>query len=887
MGASHWRDLSLTHKTFWSFDRTRRRVASSMRRASSRARRVHDAEEPTSTSAQDDARATSSRSAQTSARTTMDREHASSGTGDGSGALATSRTNAEGSLTERVKHAVRSMSANEYSCVKSTLPTFASIKRKHLERLVRATWASEFEAENAEEIARALARVNVLRSPLSALRRAGLLHALARYGSNSMLYPLYAWREKLFDEPLEAYSSDDRSELARARRKMCAEFNRGAGAKDRQGQNACAGLVAPCAALVRAKVKFHRHFVAFENNYSVDAREEVLLDDEDDIGMSDPISSLSLCALIAISGKARRVLDVAAPLLPDLSEWVTEANAADKLQWAELIAFVARMALQEADLAYGAALFVAATLAEEKRLSESDNEKFQVEYDALRQCFAVARSKVYLHEESVHELGVNAPDFLETETDIKEILSANAPAKKHVLDTTFINLMDADVSGEPMSVTYATPVVGETPPLIEFDGPGSHAVDWYNPFGLAPPQDLGVRPGHRRKPSDFDLEAFAAPLEFTPLQSGPASELTYVDPFATPANAPNADALDMNALTQLLGTPKRTPSPSRQGAHTPQKPPRSPMHEPDWFVEIPLAELEFGRQIGRGAFGEVFRGKFRGTDVAIKRLCVLDGSAAAPMMTSEETSDDRGLAEFKRELSFLSRLRHRHIVQFIGAATEPPNLCIVMDYCDKGSLYAYLHNQSKALSAFKVLKWMSEAAKGLVYLHASGIIHRDVKSGNLFIDDGGSIKIGDFGLSKFHSGASTSGGMMSVVGTYQFMAPELLNGQPRYTSAVDVYSFGIVMWECLTREEPFVGLSPMQIVAALLRGERPGDGATETNDMELPEEYLERMRACWDAEPAARPTMKDVAPELERLFLNEKRRVLAAKRAADQTPSLI
>ena len=85
-------------------------------------------------------------------------------------------------------------------------------------------------------------------------------------------------------------------------------------------------------------------------------------------------------------------------------------------------------------------------------------------------------------------------------------------------------------------------------------------------------------------------------------------------------------------------------------------------------------------------------------------------------------------------------------MQFIGAATEPPNLCIVMDYCDKGSLYAYLHNQSKTLSAFKVLKWMSEAAKGLVYLHASGIIHRDVKSGNLFIDDGGSIKIGDFGL---------------------------------------------------------------------------------------------------------------------------------------------
>lgn len=209
-----------------------------------------------------------------------------------------------------------------------------------------------------------------------------------------------------------------------------------------------------------------------------------------------------------------------------------------------------------------------------------------------------------------------------------------------------------------------------------------------------------------------------------------------------------------------------------------------------------------------------------------------------------------------------------------------------MDYCDKGSLYAYLHNASKSLSAFKVLKWMSEAAKGLVYLHASGIIHRDIKSGNLFIDDGGAIKIGDFGLSKLHSNISTNGETMSVVGTYQFMAPELLDGQPRYTSAVDVYSFGIVMWECLTREEPFVGLSPMQIVAALLRGERPGDGQPLSNALNLPEEYVERMRACWDADAAARPVMTTIAPELERMYLTEKRRVIAAKRSSEG-PSLM
>ena len=143
-----------------------------------------------------------------------------------------------------------------------------------------------------------------------------------------------------------------------------------------------------------------------------------------------------------------------------------------------------------------------------------------------------------------------------------------------------------------------------------------------------------------------------------------------------------------------------------------------------------------------------------------------------------------------------------------------------------------------------------------------------------------------------------SAGSMSLVGTYQFMAPELLEGNPRYTAAVDVYSFGVVMWECLTREEPFAGLSPMQIVAALLRGERPTATASQSSSSStaanpppnLPEKYVEIMRACWRGDPSARPAVDAVAPELERMFLAEKRRVLAAKKtqdAGERPPSLM
>ena len=373
-----------------------------------------------------------------------------------------------GTFNEKFQSYMRSLTPIEYSCVKATMHSSEgrAPKRRHVERLVRATWCEDAtrRSENIEMMLKSLARVDVLRSSVSALRMCGVVHALQQHGSSSILHPTYAWREKLMDEPLEAYSSDFGA-LGGARRKASADFTKGLGFYEREGFDACAGLVAPYAAMIRAKSKFHRFFVAFENNYSVDARAETL--EDDDIGMHDPISSVSLCALIAVAGKARRVVELAAQHLPEAVAATT--NELDKLQWTDLIGFVARLALREADLAYGAALFVAATLAEENRLSESDNEKFRAEHLALRECFSVALSKAFLRQEIVHTLGETAPKFLEKETDIKEILSANAPAKKHVLDPTFENLMDADLDGGGAPAAAQAPqiIAGEIPPLIK------------------------------------------------------------------------------------------------------------------------------------------------------------------------------------------------------------------------------------------------------------------------------------------------------------------------------------------------------------------------------------------------------------------------------------
>ena len=773
----------------------------------------------------------------------------------------------------------RSVTPCTYSVMRSTRATpMSSPKAKHVQRLVRASWARPRATgtANVAETLAALAKGNMLH-PVVACKTLALVHALLQFGSAECLSGVYCWRDHL-EIILQLYATED-GELARERRRAIAEIissnNGGGGGEDEEGLKVISSLVAPHAFLLRAKAKFHRHFSQFENNYACDARLDDV--DEDDIGMNDPVSTTSLQALLAVVARARSVVECAMASLPNAADEI-EPNV-PKLGWLELVGFVAKLALHEADLAYRAAVFVAACMADEQRLTPSDDEKFRVEYESLRACFEDASQKMILRQEFVlyenaaghgnsganplvRLLEVSPPNFFNTNKE--EILSANAKPTRHALHPVF-NLMDADVDAPAEKLGDPTPtIVAETsnvPPLIVFDD--VQPASWENPVGWALPHR---KPGHERKNSEFDIDAFTTPLEFTPLQSGPASESTYVDPFtAAPSpsrSAPQHAPLNMDGVARSLAA-----SPSSSA----MKPPRAAA--PPTFEEIAIEDLEFGRQIGRGAFGEVFRGRYQGTDVAIKRLCVFENVVV--------DADERGLAEFKRELSFLTRLRHRHVVQFIGACTAPPNLCIVMDYCDKGSLYGYLHNPAKAVTPYKVCKWMSECAKGLLFLHSRDIIHRDIKSGNLLIDEGGSIKLGDFGLSRLHTTATSTGGMMSLVGTYPFMAPELLDGSLRYTTRVDVYSFGVVMWECMTRREPFAGLSPMQVVAALIRGERPhvdesGVGAA-AEYVSLPKEYVDLMRRCWSARPEARPRAADVLEPLERMFHDEKRALIAAK----------
>ena len=317
--------------------------------------------------------------------------------------------------------------------------------------------------------------------------------------------------------------------------------------------------------------------------------------------------------------------------------------------------------------------------------------------------------------------------------------------------------------------------------------------------------------------------------------------------------APAPPAAPMNAIVPMPAAQRdaaggRGGSPAFFGGASPAAPPPSAPS----FDEIPIGAIVFGKRVGTGAFGDVLKASYQGTDVAVKRLRL-------------DPSQPQAAEDFRRELRVLCGLRHRHVVQFLGACTTGPDLCLVMDFCGFGSLYGVLHNRRQNITAAHVLRWMADTCRGMMYLHSRSIIHRDVKSGNLLLDDSGVIKVADFGLARAHGPTSN---LLTLVGTYPYMAPELLDSQP-YNKNVDVYSFGVVMWECLTRDEPFRGCSPMQIVAMLMRGERPKLPERPA----LPQSYVRVLTECWATQPERRPTFGQA---LERLLA-----ITQAMRAAE------
>nr|XP_035940703.1 mitogen-activated protein kinase kinase kinase 20 isoform X3 [Halichoerus grypus] len=207
------------------------------------------------------------------------------------------------------------------------------------------------------------------------------------------------------------------------------------------------------------------------------------------------------------------------------------------------------------------------------------------------------------------------------------------------------------------------------------------------------------------------------------------------------------------------------------------------------FVQIKFDDLQFFENCGGGSFGSVYRARWISQDkeVAVKKLLKIE-----------------------KEAEILSVLSHRNIIQFYGVILEPPNYGIVTEYASLGSLYDYINsNRSEEMDMDHIMTWATDVAKGMHYLHMEApvkVIHRDLKSRNVVIAADGVLKICDFGASRFHNHTTH----MSLVGTFPWMAPEVIQSLP-VSETCDTYSYGVVLWEMLTREVPFKGLEGLQV----------------------------------------------------------------------------
>ncbi|XP_021771157.1 probable serine/threonine-protein kinase SIS8 isoform X1 [Chenopodium quinoa] len=273
---------------------------------------------------------------------------------------------------------------------------------------------------------------------------------------------------------------------------------------------------------------------------------------------------------------------------------------------------------------------------------------------------------------------------------------------------------------------------------------------------------------------------------------------------------------------------------------------RSEMPDDVSDCEISWDEITLGERIGLGSYGEVYRGDWRGTEVAVKRFL-------------DQDIYGESLEEFKSEVRIMKRLRHPNVVLFMGAITRPPNLSIVTEFLHRGSLYRLLHRPNNQLDERRRLRMAFDAARGMNYLHTCSpvIVHRDLKSPNLLVDKNWVVKVCDFGLSRMKHNTYLSS--RSTAGTAEWMAPEVLRNEPS-DEKCDVYSFGVILWELCTLQQPWGGMNPMQVVGAV---------GFQHRRLDIPDDIdptiADIICKCWQTDPKLRPTFTDIMAALKPL----------------------
>lgn len=254
---------------------------------------------------------------------------------------------------------------------------------------------------------------------------------------------------------------------------------------------------------------------------------------------------------------------------------------------------------------------------------------------------------------------------------------------------------------------------------------------------------------------------------------------------------------------------------------------------------ISSTKLEIGELIGSGGYAEVFQGKWQGIEVAIKKLNV----KKLPHNLEQD---------FKNEAYILANCRHPSIVGLFGICLEPNCYSIVLEYLPKGSLYSILHDSRIEISWNPTCNnIILDIVRGLNYLHCKDkpIIHGDLKSMNILLDNNFRAKITDFGLAKIKTATSTVSTINKKMGSIRWNAPELFKNASK-SEETDIYSFGMVVWEIVSKKLPFSEIEEDMMVAIKIMGGNNHQSIPEV----CPNFISELILKCWNNNPKDRPS---------------------------------
>uniref|UniRef100_A0A8C5DP82 non-specific serine/threonine protein kinase n=1 Tax=Gouania willdenowi TaxID=441366 RepID=A0A8C5DP82_GOUWI len=379
-----------------------------------------------------------------------------------------------------------------------------------------------------------------------------------------------------------------------------------------------------------------------------------------------------------------------------------------------------------------------------------------------------------------------------------------------------------DSSSNPSSTTSSTPS-SPAPPL---------------PSSATPPSPLHPSPQSARQQKQFNLTGMLLNIFFCIY-----TYILYLTMNEEGNDEDSGDEFEEMNLSLL------------SARNFPRKASQTSIFLQEW--DIPFEQLEIGEMIGKGRFGKVFHGRWHG-EIAIRLIDI------------ERDNEDQ-LKAFKREVMAYRNTRHENVVLFMGACMSPPHLAIITSLCKGRTLYSVVRDAKVVLDVNKTRQIAQEMVKGMGYLHAKGILHKDMKSKNVFYDNG-KIVITDFGLftisGVLQAGSRCEDKLKIPNGWLCHLAPEIIQqlspdteeDKLPFSKQSDVFAFGTIWYELHAREWPYKSQPAEVLIWQIGSGIKPNLAQTG-----MGKEISDILLLCWAYKQEERPSFSKLVDLLEKL----------------------